>query len=119
MKKLVLLLTLTSVFSLYFIGCDNENHREGKLLAEKYCESCHSFPEPELLDKKTWANYVLPKMGLLLGFRRLHSGAYFDDGKLPETLPINGWNQIINYYLSQAPDSLNKPKHKKNIEIGL
>jgi len=119
MKKLVLLVFLMSVVISYFISCDNKNQPEGKLLAEKHCQSCHSFPEPELLDKKTWANYVLPRMGALLGFSRLQPGDYYENGTLSETISIDNWNLILNYYLSEALDSLKQSGNKKKIETAL
>ncbi len=41
----------------------------GKQLANMYCKICHEFPEPELLDKDTWINSVLPNMGLRMGIK--------------------------------------------------
>ena len=33
-------------------------------LAKKYCgSSCHRFPRPDLLDKNTWNETLLPNMG--------------------------------------------------------
>ncbi|MBK6285516.1 MAG: hypothetical protein IPF54_25160 [Draconibacterium sp.] len=42
----------------------------GKELALVYCKICHLFPEPALLDKKTWTTSVLPNMGLRLGIKQ-------------------------------------------------
>ncbi|HRP33809.1 MAG TPA: hypothetical protein PKV73_18055, partial [Agriterribacter sp.] len=42
---------------------------DNKARALLYCSSCHLFPEPSLLDKKTWVNNVLPNMGWRLGIR--------------------------------------------------
>ena len=50
----------------------------GKQLALKYCQNCHIFPEPELLDKKMWLNSVLPNMGLRLGIREAGKNPYAD-----------------------------------------
>jgi len=41
----------------------------GEALAKKYCASCHLYPEPQLLDKKTWREGVLPNMAMRLGIR--------------------------------------------------
>ncbi|MBL0102165.1 MAG: hypothetical protein IPP49_20775 [Saprospiraceae bacterium] len=37
----------------------------GRTLALKYCEGCHLFTEPYLLDKSTWVENVLPNMGVI------------------------------------------------------
>ena len=42
---------------------------QGETLAKQYCASCHLFPEPQLLDKKTWQDGVLPNMAMRLGIR--------------------------------------------------
>ena len=42
----------------------------GEQLANAYCATCHVKPEPEILDKTTWREKVLPdmrkRMGLVL-----------------------------------------------------
>jgi hypothetical protein len=48
---------------------------DGEDLARQYCTSCHVFPDPKLLDKKTWKESVLPNMGWRLGVTQ--------DGKHP------------------------------------
>jgi mono/diheme cytochrome c family protein len=65
--------------ALFFISCNNfqknKSHQQvsnasikaGKKLATQYCGSCHQFPEPSLLDTKSWENGVLPQMGPRLG----------------------------------------------------
>ncbi|MEL6636165.1 MAG: hypothetical protein AAFR05_05425 [Bacteroidota bacterium] len=39
----------------------------GAELARAYCSACHHYPEPDLLDRKTWERYVLPRMGHFMG----------------------------------------------------
>ena len=36
-------------------------------LARQYCVTCHLFPEPSLLDKKTWISQVMPRMAIRMG----------------------------------------------------
>jgi hypothetical protein len=120
MKTIAASLCVLIAMLFIFIGCaGDKTTKEGHELAEKYCKSCHQFPEPELLDKKTWALYVLPKMGHLLGFRHFESGTYFEDGKIKEVMPLAGWNKLVNYYISKAPDSLTQNENKQKIQIGL
>ena len=98
-------------------GCGNEGG-EGLALAKKHCQSCHRFPEPGLLDKKTWFNHVLPKMGGLLGFSRFDNNAYFESGRMPDSMPLVDWNKIVSYYVENAADSL-KGEKQETITIGL
>ena len=118
MKKAAVVLCMLIVTTCFFVTCAIKKD-EGRDLAEKHCASCHKFPEPGLLDKKTWANYVLPKMGSLLGFRHFGSGSYFEEGKIQEAMPLASWNKILYYYLHNAPDSLVQHKDKQPIQIGL
>src|SRR5258707_10819375 len=39
----------------------------GHQLAQGYCQTCHLFPDPALLDKATWENGALPEMAPWLG----------------------------------------------------
>jgi hypothetical protein len=119
MKKAGVLLCILIVMICFFVTCVSKEVSEGHDLAEKHCQSCHQFPTPELLDKKTWANYVLPKMGNLLGFRHFGSGTYFEEGKIQGIMPLADWNRIVYYYIHNAPDSLAQHKHKQQIQIGL
>ncbi len=95
----------------------------GKQLALKYCQNCHLFPEPDLLDKKTWTSSVLPNMGLRLGIREAKQNPYADldaddvvlmkeAAVYPETPLISReeWLEIIKYYEKEAPSVLPLPK---------
>jgi hypothetical protein len=90
----------------------------GQQLAQTYCQACHLFPEPALLDKKTWENGVLPNMALRLGigspeanpFARMtmmesylvrEAGTFADSARISAT----DWKKIVDYYLSEAPES--------------
>ncbi|TLU91764.1 VCBS repeat-containing protein [Dyadobacter sediminis] len=79
---------------------------EGKLLAGKYCSSCHLFPEPALLDKKTWINGVLPAMAGQLGIEVLQGNVYLTDKK--SVLTGKEWSRLVEYYKTLAPDTLQK-----------
>lgn len=91
--------------------------QEGKKLAMDYCQRCHLFPEPSLLDKKTWTASVLPNMGLRLGVRANGHDPYADlipeEAKAmralnvyPETSQISNadWKKIVAYYRAMAPE---------------
>ncbi len=100
----------------------------GKALALQYCASCHLFPEPHLLDKKTWIKSVLPNMAARMGLRTDNYDPF--EGVDPEqiaslkTLNIypqqallneKEWQAIVNYYQDMAPESL--PDQNSNTPV--
>jgi len=97
----------------------------GKQLAQQYCAGCHLFPEPALLDKKTWAATVLPNMALRLGIRPAGVDPYIGqptgEEKLMRALSVypesplvsdNQWAEIVKYYETEAPE---EPLPQKNL----
>lgn len=102
---------------------------KGEVLARTYCQSCHSFPEPKMLDARTWEKGVLPQMGPRLGIFVHHFESYpssrydqyLDSGFYPEKplLPASDWQHIIDYYTATAPDSLPAQQRKLPITVGL
>ncbi len=93
---------------------------DGKALSSQYCVSCHQYPDPALLDKKTWKDYILPRMGYMYGI-------YDSDSIRDELLEDNlggeiverrnifpkeqmidsaEWLAIVDYYLNSAPEEL-------------
>jgi hypothetical protein len=98
------------------IADENDSTSTGRQLAMRYCGSCHLFPEPELLDKKTWVTGVLPNMAMRLGVRlpgrdtlkplpAEEEKAVSKLNVYPETavLSMDEWNKIVSYYESSAP----------------
>lgn len=106
----------------------NNVSTDGATLARIHCASCHQFPEPDLLDKTSWEQFVLPRMGYLMGIyesktQRLEliekgpGGWLVDKAAIfPETrqLDSTSWQAIKSYYLSEAPE---KPITGKAPEI--
>jgi hypothetical protein len=102
------------------VSCSSsEKKAEG--LAKQYCASCHIFPDPSLLDKKTWEKGVLPQMAFRMGIETelLQS---INENDLPEvikSLPSKPmvtdeqWQRIKDYYISNGPDSLKLPVDQK------
>lgn len=117
MMRLVLPLVLFTILAFYLTACQ-QSRGEGYRIATVHCQRCHQLPEPELLDKKTWLNYVLPKMGQFLGFRRFDNGRYFEQGNSGEAMPLADWNQVVAYYVNNAPDSI-RSERRQPITIGL
>ncbi|MEJ7739560.1 MAG: VCBS repeat-containing protein [Chitinophagaceae bacterium] len=108
---IVPVLLLIACNSIHFNPFVSKEVKQGYKLAKVYCSSCHQFPEPDLLDKSTWALYVLPRMGGLLGFRQLETGGYIEGGK--ERIKLDQWKQIVRYYTSQAPEEPLRGKKNK------
>ena len=85
--------------------------QRGAELAHAVCQACHLFPEPELLDKKTWQNGVFIKMAPLLGVGHMDldkrpDGAILKQSGLFPKAPIiseHDWRLICQYYLELAP----------------
>lgn len=92
----------------------------GALLSKKYCQSCHLYPEPTILDRDTWDRSVLPLMGRRLGIyedivprERILEGAInkkavLEQNIFPSRQLISdaSWTKIQNFYLSGAPKTL-------------
>ena len=91
----------------------------GEVLARQYCGGCHVFPEPSLLDKKTWEHGVLPYMAPRLGLQMADTDSSFFHnyeeqqriarlGVFPDKPVISQeqWASIVEYYVRNAPDAL-------------
>ena len=96
---------------------------EGKKLADQYCGNCHLRPEPNLLDKKQWQEYVLPRMGQFIGILPEDGKGIFYEKEFTEEILSAGWvmrkypelnkgqfEKIVQYYVSNAPDELDYEK---------
>ena len=85
----------------------------GEALARVYCGSCHTFPAPDLLDKKTWREQTLPRMSIRLGLapeqidKHPEAALLRATGVFPTSPMISGpdWDAIIDYYLQTAPEN--------------
>jgi len=130
-------LTVCVFFLLSIYSCSNDvrnsthknvplsSIKQGEMLAAKYCRSCHSLPDPSLLDAKTWEKGVLPQMGPRLGifeFKSQHYPSYRNDlnlgyGFYPSqpVMKPEEWQNIIDYYSSVSPDSLPGQNRKQSI----
>jgi hypothetical protein len=101
MRYLVLFFPLISL-----ISCSpREPHEQGKILATKYCGSCHLAVSPALLDKDTWVKHVLPAMAPKLGIGVWHGDQYYP-GSQKGAVTFEEWTEITNYYKTLAPDKL-------------
>ena len=81
---------------------------EGRDAAKKYCGTCHLPVAPDLLDKDTWKNRVLPVMAQQLGMEVWQKTQYFAGER--SAMPITDWMKIVEYYDSLAPAHLPTPR---------
>ena len=101
---------------------------KGKKLAVVYCGNCHLLPDPGQLDKKSWEKGVLPAMGPRMGIFRYMGQDYpssrYDRYVSRSFYPSKSilqpgeWQNIIDYYVSTAPDSLGGQNRKDSIRTG-
>src|SRR2546425_3702884 len=94
----------------------------GHRLAQVYCQSCHLFPEPALLDKATWEQGALPEMAPWLGLakpklERRRDGEVITEANVFPPSPIiaiEDWEAIRSYYKETAPEKpLPQPDHPR------
>jgi len=101
---------------------DTSQILSGKALAQTYCQACHAYPDPGLLDKTTWKRKVLPQMALRLGLNPAGINPYLGKstdevyelmkaGIFPQKpyLPKKDWQRIEDFYVQQAPEKLALP----------
>ncbi|NND33788.1 MAG: VCBS repeat-containing protein [Saprospiraceae bacterium] len=92
----------------------------GKILAQKYCGSCHQYPSPDELPTGIWHQFILPHMGHRLGI--------YSNGEAPDSIFKEGlsraeavskdiypaqariskedWQKLENFYLDNSIDSV-------------
>ena len=107
----------------------NSDIKDGKVLAEVYCQGCHQLPDPSLLTAVVWEKGVLPYMGPRLGvfsynFQRYPSSRYdkfLDKNFYPSQPLVNAdeWRKIVAYYIATSPDSMAGQQRDRAIVIGL
>lgn len=98
----------------------------GRKLSELYCAACHLFPEPDLLDRKTWKEHTLPRMAFRMGLSPATLEKYTDAkfiigaGVIP-TGPMVSWDDfklMASYYLEAAPANPLPQDPRKEIAVG-
>jgi len=102
--------------------------RRGAGLARVFCQTCHLFPEPALLDKGTWEREALPFMSKWLGISPmnldLRPGKKYVEaaGVFPKApiLSLEDWNALCRYYIDAAPvkplPQLSRPEIRMNLK---
>jgi hypothetical protein len=101
--------------------------KNGERLARVSCQACHLFPEPALLDRRSWSDFVLPNMMLHLGLTPLEElplpeREMFRSAGIIPPVPLisrSDWEQIVHYYLATAPSRIPPQRRKEEMKIGL
>ncbi|RYE28368.1 MAG: VCBS repeat-containing protein [Sphingobacteriaceae bacterium] len=131
---ILFLICLLIIYTLKNVGVSNRNSfsevpvasvadiQDGRMLASKYCQSCHMLPEPSLLTKEMWYTGVLPRMGPFLGYTFFRgqpyerandvSSAYFPAKPVIDSVK---WSHIIAWYINSAPGRM--PEQKKSVNV--
>ncbi|MBU2945743.1 FG-GAP repeat domain-containing protein [Zobellia uliginosa] len=106
---------------------ETESKFLGEILSKSYCASCHSYPDPKVLDKNTWKYGVLPEMGFRMGiYHDTPRLSLIEGGRAGELIieknifpqkPVlseKEWKKIVDYYIENSPDSLIMPQKEIN-----
>jgi hypothetical protein len=95
-----------AAFFLFACSCDShkKEFKDAEALAHQYCQSCHLFPSPQLLDKRTWVDNALPAMAARMNVDI--SGSILSQEKSP--MSKEEWDKIVQYFYTLAPDSLKR-----------
>jgi cytochrome c5 len=99
----------------------------GETLSQQVCAACHLRPNPDVLDRVTWAMEILPGMAEWLGMNpggtnalslepRVAAAHLIPDNR---TMSVEEWRAICSYYLANAPVALPLATNKPVIEVGL
>lgn len=109
---------------------------EGERLARIHCATCHGFPEPDLLPKRSW-KFLLVYMGLRMGVEDLSplEGATPEEiqiiknrkslvkleGAYPDKPMVDAgqWAAIRDYIIGAAPDKALPQPEKPALQVGL
>jgi len=130
-------MTLTYKYIIFFllglhfystIQAQNETLLKGKILAESYCSSCHSYPSPSLLPQDIWKTRVLPHMAAFMGFQAAQDSlgvweniieeekaVLKELGVYPNTtlLSTEDFQAIVDFYIQESPKELLFQEHKQ------
>ncbi|MDX1939759.1 MAG: VCBS repeat-containing protein [Saprospiraceae bacterium] len=130
MKVRFIFLIFSALFFLFACSQNNSSSditASGEELSKVYCVACHQYPSPDLLDKATWRDYVLPRMGYLMGvyadttirkelLAEVTGGSILEQANIfPEKPNIDTaiLNKINAFYLANAPEQLTLPVYQK------
>lgn len=100
---------------------------DGKILASQVCGACHLCPDPEIVDKKTWREQILPRMETRLGvsppdYNSSPEGHIIKELKIYPEQPLitkAQWDAILDYYVTTAPEKALPQDPHAPVEVGL
>ncbi len=106
-----------------FLFCSCHDAETNQNLAKRTCAACHLFPDPSLLDKRSWQKGVFPEMALRMGLdlSKLPGTDATELNEILKALPANPmvseqeWKSIQQYYLQAAPDSLERASEPQSL----
>ncbi|WP_304236925.1 VCBS repeat-containing protein [Jiulongibacter sediminis] len=88
-------------------------------LAQRTCGGCHLAPTPDMLDKATWREHILPRMGAWLGVEDagilrmdMTGNSAFNESEATALIPTSpvisdeNWVRVQAYYINNAPEKL-------------
>ena len=96
----------------------------GQQLAAQYCQGCHVLPTPDLLNRASWEEWILPRMARRLGLHGIGDSTHLEaieggvGGALiraahvfPDSQLITRaeWDRLAAYYVQTAPVTLPAP----------
>lgn len=98
-----------------------------KLLTQQVCSSCHLPPDPEVADRFTWAQEILPRMNDWLGYKTVvwtnepGGDQVLASGKVPmePVIDLAQLKSIHNYFMATAPLKSKPQVNKPPMHIGL
>ncbi len=130
MRKKTLLLGFISLLAWASCLDSREQKVTTALQYQAYCGSCHAVPDPSNLPKSIWEEYVLPEMAVKMGFNQaspldilaMEKEVYANEDNasvFKSGIDSATWQQIHDYILSQAPDSIPVDGRRANRNLGL
>lgn len=130
MRKKTLLLGFISLLA--WASCLDSSGQKATtaLQYQSYCGSCHAVPDPANLPKSIWEAYVLPEMAIKMGIHKtspldilaMEKEVYANEDSLSvfkSTIDSATWQQIHDYIISQAPDSIPVDGRRANRSLDL
>lgn len=92
---------------------------ERERVIQQHCGSCHLPVSASALDKETWLNSVLPAMATKVGINKIWGNYYTAPNHSGVTASRSEWEQIIEYYRREAPDTLLVPDPPSSLQTEL
>jgi FG-GAP-like repeat len=107
----------------------NAEIRKGEALASRYCQGCHSLPDPALLDSKHWEQtelpYMGPRLGIFVHYLERYPSSRNDNNLSKDFYPSEpvispqDWQYLMDYYIAVSPDTLPGQQRQMAIREGL